>query len=310
MADVRNLNRLAYFVAVVDAGSFTRAAERLGITKAVVSQQVARLEAELGTTLLLRSTRRVAPTEAGRAFHARCTLILKEAEDAFDELAQSAAKPTGVLRLTAPYDYGTAMVVPVITGFMHRHPACTAEIHLNDQRVDLAGGQLDLAIRVGWVMEPGLQARRIGRFQQILVAGRQFDVAALATPDDLAQRPFVALTALRDPLTWQFSRKPLEQRAVRLAASITTDTAPAVLAAVKAGAGLAVLPDFLVAPLLAEGRLQHVLPDWTLPGGGIHAVFPTQRFRPARVRAFVSMLAQAEKARAGVVAMPPRPAEG
>src|SRR5512143_842567 len=90
-----NLNRLAYFAAVVDAGSFTRAAERLGITKTVVSQQVARLEAELKTALLLRTTRRVEPTEAGRLLHARCIMILREAEDAVDELAQTNAAPMG-----------------------------------------------------------------------------------------------------------------------------------------------------------------------------------------------------------------------
>src|SRR3954468_20571096 len=92
-----NLNRLAYFAAVVETGSFTRAAERLGITKAVVSQQVAQLERDLGTGLLVRTTRHVQPTEAGRMFYARCAMILREAEDAFDELAQAAAAPTGTL---------------------------------------------------------------------------------------------------------------------------------------------------------------------------------------------------------------------
>lgn len=297
MSDIRNLNRLAYFVAVVDAGSFTQAAQRLGITKAVVSQQVARLERELGTTLLLRSTRRVEPTEAGRAFHARCALVLKEAEDAFDELSQATAEPTGVLRLTAPYDYGTAIVVRVVTEFTRRYPACTAEIHLDDRRVDLAAGRLDLAIRVGWVTEPGLQARRIGSFRQLLVAGPGQDVGRVAAPEDIATLPFVALTALRDSLNWQFSRGPLDRRVVKLGATISTDTAPAVLAAVLAGAGLAVLPDFLVAPLIAEGRLTQVLPEWSLPGGGIHALFPAQRFRPARVGVFVGLLARAERER-------------
>jgi DNA-binding transcriptional LysR family regulator len=300
MIDARNLNRLAYFAAVVDTGSFTAAAERLGITKAVVSQQVARLERELGTTLLVRTTRRMAPTEAGRSFHARCTLILREAEDAFDELGQAATEPTGLLRLTAPYDYGTAMVVPAVTEFTCRHPGCTAEILLSDQRLDLAGGRLDLAIRVGWVTEPGLQARRIGGFRQLLVAGAgHAGAAAMEDPAEVARLRFVALTALRDPLTWQLTRGKLERRVIRFAATIATDTSPAVLAAVMAGAGLGVLPDFLVGPLISEGRLHHVLPQWTLPAGGIHAVFPAQRYRPARVRAFVDLLARAEQTRSG-----------
>ncbi|MGY3359535.1 DNA-binding transcriptional LysR family regulator [Bradyrhizobium sp. GM0.4] len=144
-----NLNRLAYFAAVVDSGSFTRAAERLGITKAVVSQQVAQLERDLGTSLLVRTTRRVHPTEAGRMFHARCVMILREAEDAFDELAQAAAAPTGTLRITAPNDYGTAVVVAVVTAYAARYPHCRVELTLEDQTVDLASGQIDMAIRVG-----------------------------------------------------------------------------------------------------------------------------------------------------------------
>src|SRR5438105_12066453 len=101
-----NLRRLAYFAAVVENGSFTAAAERLGITKAVVSQQVARLEREFRTSLLVRTTRRVQPTEAGQAFYQRCALILRDAESAFDELSDASAEPSGTLRLTAPFDYG------------------------------------------------------------------------------------------------------------------------------------------------------------------------------------------------------------
>src|SRR3982751_5952375 len=103
-----NLNRLAYFAAVVDAASFTRAADRLGITKAVVSQQVMRLEEELKTSLLVRTTRRVEPTEAGRQFYARCSTILQDVGEAFAAVAESGAQPAGVLRVAAPHDFGTS----------------------------------------------------------------------------------------------------------------------------------------------------------------------------------------------------------
>lgn len=117
MTGASSLNRLAYFTAVVETGSFTAAAERLGITKAVVSQQVARLESDCRTTLLVRSTRKVRTTEAGQQFYHRCALILKEAEEAFEELSEAASEPTGTLRLTAPFDYGIGVVVPAITAF-------------------------------------------------------------------------------------------------------------------------------------------------------------------------------------------------
>jgi DNA-binding transcriptional LysR family regulator len=292
-----NLNRLAYFAAVVDTGSFTRAAERLRITKAVVSQQVAQLERETGSTLLVRTTRRVHATEAGRLLYARCALILREAEDAFDELAQAAAEPTGTLRVTAPNDYGIATVVPVVTAYAARYPARRVELMLRDQTVDLLSGEIDLAIRVGWLADSSLQARKIGSFQQLLVGSPALadQIAAAGKPEDLAKLPFIANMALKEPLLWQFSRGALERRAVRMQAAIAIDTTPAVLAAVRAGAALSVLPDFLVGDLLRSGDLVHALPEWGLPSGGIYAAYPAARFRPAKVTAFLAMLTQAEK---------------
>src|SRR5581483_4673128 len=191
-----NLNRLAYFAAVVDAGSFTRAAERLGITKTVVSQQVARLEAEVGVNLLVRTTRRVQPTEAGRMLHSRSVAILREAGDAFSELAHVNAAPRGTLRVTAPNDYGTSVVAPVMATFVARHPACQVELLLSDAKIDLISHQIDLSVRVGWLEDSGARARRIGVFQQLLVATpallRRFPTAE---PNDLTSWPFVANTA-------------------------------------------------------------------------------------------------------------------
>ncbi|WP_160000394.1 LysR family transcriptional regulator [Roseomonas sp. 18066] len=294
-----NLNRLAYFAAVADTGSFTRAAERLRISKAVVSQQVAELEREIGTTLLVRTTRRVQLTEAGRMFHARCSLILREAEDAFGELAQVTAEPTGTLRITAPNDYGIVALVPVVTEFSARYPKCRVELVLHDQTLDLLTGEIDLAIRVGWLEDSSLQARRIGSFRQVLVGGLALAerIAAMRQPEDLASLPFVANMALKEPLLWQFSRSEQDRRTVRMQASIAIDTTPAVLAAVRIGGGLSVLPDFLVRDLLAAGHLLQVLPAWQLPAGGIHAVYPAARFRPAKVTAFLSMLIEAERQR-------------
>src|SRR3954470_14296006 len=162
MGGLGNLKRLTYFVSVVETGSFTAAAERLGITKAVVSQQVARLEREFRTSLLVRTTRKVQTTEAGRAFYERCAPILRDAESAFDELAEVSAEPSGTLRLTAPFDYGINVVVPAIAAFTQRYPACKVDAVLSDQMVDMASGGIELAIRVGWLADTALQARRIG----------------------------------------------------------------------------------------------------------------------------------------------------
>lgn len=292
MGHFSNLKRLAYFSAVVETGSFTAAAARLGITKAVVSQQVARLEADFRTSLLTRSTRKVVPTDAGQAFYQRCALILKEAADAFDELAQGAEAPTGTLRLTAPLDYGIAAIVPAITAFCRRYPQCKVDASLSDQSLDLMDGQVELAIRVGWLTELHLQARQVGSFRQLLVASPAWkpQLASMEEPQQLAALPFVANTALRDPLYWSFSRTALERQNVSMPSVLSLNATMAVREAVRHGAGLSVLPDYAVADDLHSGRLLQVLPDWKLPSGGIHAVFPAARFRPVKVRAFVELL--------------------
>lgn len=287
-----NLKRLAYFSAVVETGSFTAAADRLGITKAVVSQQVARLEREFRTTLLTRTTRKVTPTDAGRTFYQRCARILKEAGDAFDELGEVAAEPSGTLRLTAPLDYGISAVVAAIAEYTRRYPQCKVDAVFTDQSIDLMSGQMELAIRVGWVTELHLQSRQIGAFRQLLVAAPVLrkQVARLREPQDIGALPFVANTALREPARWSFSRNGLGHQAIVVHPAISLDATLAVLEAVRQGAGLSVLPDFVVAEDLAAGRLIQVLPKWDLPSGGIHAVFPAARFRPAKVRAFVDLL--------------------
>lgn len=289
-----NLKRLAYFAAVVETGSFTAAAARLGITKAVVSQQVARLEREFHTSLLTRTTRKVVATEAGQAFYRRCALILREAGDAFDELAQHAETPSGTLRLTAPLDFGIAAVVPAIAEFTRRYPQCKVEAIYSNQALDLMSGQVELAIRVGWLTELHLPTRPVGSFRQVLVARADWGVVAgaISHPQALAELPFVANTALREPLQWSFVQQALEPVYVSLQASVFLNETLAVREAVRQGMGLSVLPDFIVAQDLAAGHLVQVLPDWQLPEGGIHAVFPATRFRPTKVRAFVDVLVQ------------------
>ncbi len=287
-----HLRRLAYFVAVVETGSFTAAAERLGITKAVVSQQVARLERECRTSLLVRTTRKVRTTELGQAFYLRCAAILRDTDDAFDALTDTAAEPSGLLRLTAPLDYGVRVVVPAIAAFTGRYPACKVDAILSDQTLDLMTANIELAIRVGWLAESSLQARKIGAFRQLLVAPSTMtaQLAGLTAPQDIATLPFVANTALRDHQCWHFAHATHAPQSVDVQPGIFLDATLAVREAVCQGAGISVLPDYVVADDLAAGRLLHVLPHWQLPSGGIHAVFPATRFRPAKVRAFVDVL--------------------
>ena len=293
MIEPQTLSRLVYFVAVAETQAFTRAAARLGITKAVVSQQVARLEAELGTSLFVRTTRRVELTDTGRSLYERAVGALQEAQDAIAETAQTNSRPQGTLRIVAPDAYGTIMVVPAVTKFLADYPDCRADLRFNDRIVDILAGEIDVAIRVGWLSDSSLRARRLGSFKELVVASRRFAtrLKGVDSPDGLDVLPFVGNTALPELGRWSFVDGAGARTTFNQTAQLAADSTGAVRAALLAGAGFSILPDFMVTKDIAAGRLVHALPQWQLPEGGIYAVFPSARFRAPRVSAFVELLA-------------------
>ena len=202
------MSRLVYFAAVAETQAFTGAAKQLGITKAVVSQQIARLEADLGTSLFVRTTRRVELTDTGRVLYERAVGVLQDAQDAIAETAQANSRPQGTLRIAAPNAYGTIMIVPAVTKFLSDYPDCRADLRFNDRIVGILAGEIDVAIRVGWLIDSSLHARRLGGFRQLLVASRQFAGAleGMKSPQDLAILPFVGNTALPEHSTSEPTR--------------------------------------------------------------------------------------------------------
>jgi DNA-binding transcriptional LysR family regulator len=299
MAELLNLNRLVYFTTVMETGSFTVAGDRLGVAKAVVSHQIGKLEEELGATLMRRTTRRVTPTEEGRLFYDRAIIILREAEAAYGEISHGAVEPAGMLRLTAPLDYGAKVVAPVMAAYLKTYPQMRVEAIFDDAVSNLVDEQIDLGIRVGWLADSSNQARRLGTIRQIVVASPAFAASLPSDVGPLQARSlaWVGNAQLRGIGQWLFSRDG-ETVLTELNPIIMCDKSPAALACVLAGIGLGIFPDYSVNDDIAEGRLVPVFADWTLPTGGIHAVFPPARFRPAKVRAFVDLLAAAERKRA------------
>ena len=216
--------------------------------------------------------------------------ILQDVGEAFAAVAESGAKPAGVLRVAAPHDFGTSALAGIAADFVRDYPECQVELLLGDERIDLVAHQIDLSIRVGWLEDSSLQARRVGTFQQSLVASP--DVAQHITasmPSALASAPFVANSSMRNPLDWQFTRGK-QRQALSMRPRLTINSTPAVLAAVLAGGGVGILPDYLVAAPLQAGLLVQLLPDWSLPPGGIHAVFPATRYRPVKTSAFTAFI--------------------
>lgn len=298
MKSALNLNRLVYFTTVVETGSFTAAGERLGVAKAVVSHQVAKLEEELRVTLLARTTRKLQTTEQGRWFYDRANALLQDADAAYGEVSQTAVEPTGTLVVTAPIEYGVSTVAPAVATFIRRYPLMTVEVTFDDIIVDLVAANIDVAIRLGWLADSSNQSRRLGTFRQVLACAPLLakTLPKSLAPADLEKVPWVANRILKTPLQWTFSRGE-EAVTINGRAAVTADMSPAAVACVLAGAGVSVFPDFMVEREMGDGRMVPLLTDWSLPEGGIYAVYPAARFRPAKVRLFVELLAEAERLR-------------
>jgi DNA-binding transcriptional LysR family regulator len=291
-----NLNRLGMFVAVVEAGSFTAAADTLGTTKAVVSFNLKQLEQELGVALLTRSTRRLALTEAGEGFYAECARLLREADAAVDQARSGQATLAGSLRVTATVDYGNRIVAPALAAFARRHPALRVSYQASSAHADLIGDRLDLAIRVGTLADSSYRATPIGQFKLLLVASPALlaEHGAPRTLEALAAMPWLANRPGRSD-HWRVTDGKGREHALRVAPVAHADTASALLAFAEAGCGVAALPDWLLEEPLARGALRRVLPTISLPPQPVYAVYPDTRHVSAKVRRFIDFLRAPDK---------------
>ncbi|WP_045857583.1 LysR family transcriptional regulator [Raoultella terrigena] len=290
-----NLQRMAMFVAVVDCGSFTAAAVALAQTKAVVSFNVRQLESELGVTLLLRSTRRLTLTDAGTVFYQRGVGLLKAAENLQDEVRASHAGLGGELRITTTPEYGTRAIVPALAEFSQLHPALRVRHVSSSHHADLISERFDVAIRLGTLTDSRYRAALISRFAILPVAAPAWLAQhPLTTLEELAQAEWVIHERLQTPLRWQLSgrdRKVIDFE-IKKPPRLSADSANALMAFALAGSGVALLPEWLVASALAQGRLVHLLPELSFPPQGVYAVYPDARHVPTRVRAFIDFLRQ------------------
>lgn len=286
-----NLNRIVVFVAVVESGSFTAAAARLGMVKTMVSTHIKRLEAEVGANLLVRTTRRLALTDAGEAFYEASRVLIRDAEAAVQAAGEDTTALRGTLRITAPVDYAATILAPLLVRLRETHPELRVELLTGDRLFDLVAEGIDVAIRVGNLSDSRLRAVQVDSFVHWLVATPAWlGDRRPRRPEDVATWPLVAMSALQRPSTWTFTGARGASRTITFESAMSANIALVVKAAVMAGAGMMMMPDFAVAEDVAAGRLVRLLPTWKLPGGGIHAVFPASRFMPQRARAFIDLL--------------------
>lgn len=302
-----DLNAVLVFAAVAESGGFTAAAERLGLSKARVSLEVGRLEQRLGTSLLTRTTRRVSITDAGQALLDDCVPLLRGAQDALAGLG-TRGMLHGSLRIASTVEHATQSLAGLVATFGRLHPQLQIELRSSDRVSDLVREGIDVAIRMGWLRDSTLRARRVGSFdQQVLASPHYLRRAGLPrTPDDLAQMDWVALSLLPTPLTWRFTRAAGEARTVRMAGRLRCDSAATLRALLLAGAGVSVMDRPGSDALVRSGQLVRLLADWRLPQGGIFAVHAPGRHVQPQVRAFIDFYAAHLGADASMVEPAPR----
>nr|WP_315392157.1 LysR family transcriptional regulator [uncultured Duganella sp.] len=291
-----NLNRLITFVAVVEAGSLTAAADRLGLAKSMVSKHMQLLEAEIGVGLLVRSTRRLSLTEAGRGFYEASRQLLQSAEQAIEQARSGRDSPQGTLRVASPIDYGAMVVAPVLARLRASHPALDIELICADHVIDLIAEGIDVTVRLGKLSDSGHMASRIGPLRRALVAAPEFiDRHGMPQdPDALEALPFIALSVLPRPGTFTLDDGTGRVREVHMRNTVfSTNTAYASRAAALAGAGVLRATTFLTREDVDAGRLVRLLPAWSQPDSDIHALFPATPHVPRKVRVFIDALKEA-----------------
>jgi DNA-binding transcriptional LysR family regulator len=287
-----NLNRLGVFVAVCEHRSFTAAADALDLAKSAVSDHVTRLEVELGVQLLVRSTRKLSLTSAGESFLATCRGLLDEVDHATRRLKRVREEPAGRLRVTATLDLALTPVGQIVAKLAARYPELEVELIATDEVLDLIAARIDVAIRAGRLKDSSLHATRLATFEQWVVAAPSYlkQRGRPESPAALVEHSWLTLTVLTSPNRWPFHGRDGRRQTVSTRGVLAANSASLVHRWALAGAGTTVLPDYRVREDIARGQLIRVLPDWRLPQGGVHAVFPSARYAPARVRVFIEAL--------------------
>ena len=283
-----DLEDLSTFVEVADAGGVTAAARRLGLPKSVVSRRLKRLEQDLGAQLLARTTRGAALTEAGTSFREHAARAIAELEAAREAVSPE-GDLCGHLRIAAPLSFGSTHLAPVLAELARRHPKLHVHAAYSDRFVDLVGEGFDVAVRVGYLRDSNLVARRIAPLRGRCVASPEYIKAhgAPRTPEELLEHECL----MQGTESWQFilSGRTIS---VRPQGRFKADNGAALAAAAVAGLGIAALPDFLIGEHIASGALEPLLADYPSPEAGLYVVRPPGAVAPRKVRALIDILAE------------------
>jgi len=282
------------FVAVVDAGSFTAAAERLNSAKSAVSRRVSALEERLGVQLLRRTTRVLNLTETGRSFYARGTRILADLAEAEAAVQQEHGELRGTLRVALPLSFGVRHMCGPIASFKNQHPKVKFDLDLNDRRIDIIEENVDVAIRIGRLADSSLIARRLFDARTVVCASPHYlhTHGQPQTPEDLRDHDCMVYSNLADPDKWHYADETGERRSVIVNTVMQASSGDFLCNAAAHGQGIVLQPTFVAAESIRRGNLVPILQTYSWPKTPAYAVYPPTRHLSYRVRAFIDFLAK------------------
>ncbi|MDE8558445.1 transcriptional regulator [Pantoea agglomerans] len=280
------------FVTVLETGSFSAAALRLGTSSSQASKLVSKLEQQLGVQLFKRSTRALSPTDVGRSYYERVKNLLDAFETLDASVRESATTPTGRLKISAPGSFGTAVLSPVLVAFARRYPLIELDVSFSDRAVNIVDEGFDMAIRIGNLSDSSLVARRLGEVH-VRIAASPIYLEQFGTPQhwrDMAQHQCIIDTNFRDPWHWPFASDDGEIVTVPVRGRLRFANTEACLQAAVAGLGIARLPGFIAAPALQQGDIVRLLDNFDTPPLGLFVVYPPARHLAHRARLLIDFL--------------------
>ena len=281
------------FTAVVDAGSFAGAADKLDLSRGMATRYVAQLEAHLGVRLLNRTTRKLSLTEAGSDYYQRATQVLGMIEEAETSVAQEASVPRGTLRVTSSVAFGVRHLGWAITEYLQKYPGVHVDVTLNDRMVDLVEEGFDLAIRVTTRIDPGLIARRLTRARVVACASPGYlkRHGTPKSPEELVGHNCISYAYSPMKEDWHFRRNGVDQT-VPISGNLRGNNGDILVIAAIEGLGVALQPTFLIYEALRQKKLVRILSDWETDDLTVFAVYPNRKFLPPKVRSFIDFIAE------------------
>jgi DNA-binding transcriptional LysR family regulator len=291
---LENLTDIAVFVRVVECASFTKAADQLELSRAVISKYITRLEERLGARLLNRTTRRLSLTEAGAELFEASRGALERIDEAEQAVTRLQREPKGRLKVNAPMSFGILHLAPALPDFLKRHPGIHVDFMMDDRMVDLVQEGFDVGVRIAALKDSSLVAKKLATCRQVLCAAPVYleEFGEPETPDDLVAHNCILYHYASSANVWRFKAPNGRDIKVAVTGNLRANNGIAEREVAVQGLGVHYTPTFYVGDLIREGKLKPILTDYALPELGIYAVYPQRAHVAPKVRAFVDFLAK------------------